>query len=170
MFIKFVHWLVGFTYLCAIVTSLALPTGTMNVSSSDLSLIDTEPRIPLNTTEILEPGIHCLGFSFHEPSVLDCLAAIKNIYSTPNASVERTWSPTAIFIPSIFRLCQISLIPLSPESKDVITFTSIGNTAADIVWKCTQGIFGRDTQGGRQVVGLKQMFYVSVGFREPYAR
>ena len=170
MFIKFVHWLVGFTYLCPIVTSLALPTGTMNVSSSDLSLIDTKPTISLNTTEIMSPEIQCLGFSFHEPSVLDCLAAIRNIYSTPNASIEKTWSPTAIFIPSIFRLCQISLIPLSSESKDVITFTSIGNTAADIVWKCTQGIFGRDTQGGRLVVGPKRMFYVSVGFTEPYAR
>ena len=170
MFSKLVQWLVGFTCLCPIVTSLALPTGAINVSSSDLFLIDTEPPIPLNTTEIMSSEIQCSGFSFREPYVLDCLVAIRIIYSTPNASVESIWSPTRIFLPSIFRSCQISLIPLSSASKDVITFTSIGNTAADIAWRCTQGFFGRNTQGGSQIVGPKQMFYVSVGLTEAYAR
>ena len=78
-----------------------------------------------------------------------------------------------LFIPSVYKSCQISLIPLSSESVDKFSFAFIGNTASDIALRCSSAIFGilgRVTQGGRQIVGPKQMFYVSVGHAEAVAR
>ena len=155
MFLKLPQWLVGFICLCLVVTSLTLPFTGSN------------PNVPLSTTGLMSSITQCSKFSFHEPSVADCLAAITSIQLTPNASTETTWSATTVFIPSVVKSCQISLIPLSSESEDVFSPVLIGNTASDIALRCSSvgfsRILGRNTQGGRQMVGPMLMFYVSVG-------
>ena len=155
MFLKFTQWLVGFICLCPIVISLTLP------------FTNSKPNVTLSTTGLMSSITQCSGLSFREPSVADCLAAITPIQLTPNASAETTWSATTIFIPSVVKSCQIALIPLSSESEDAFSPALIGNTASDIALRCSSvvlsRILGRNTQGGRQMVGPKQMFYVSVG-------
>ena len=170
MFLKLIQRLVGFTCLCPIVTSLTVPTGAPILSSWDLPLTETESNVPLSTTGVMSSITQCSGISFHEPYLNDCLEAITIILLTPNASTEKIWSPTKLFLPSIYKSCQISLIPLSSQSEDVFSFALIGNTASDIALRCLSIIFGRSTQGGRQMVGPKQMFYVSVGHAETVAR
>ena len=169
MSLKLIQWLVGFTCLCPIVTSLTARPGATIVSSWDLPPTDTQPKVPLSTSGVMSSVTQCSGFSFREPSITDCLAAITPIQLTPNASTERIWLPTTLFIPSVFKSCQISVIPLSPESEDVFSFALIGNTASDIALRCSTVILGRNTRGGRQKVGPKQMFYVSVGHAEAVA-
>ena len=170
MFLKFIQWLVGYTCLCPIVTSLTIPTGATILSSWDLPLTVTEPNVPLRTTSVMSSITQCSGASFREPSLTDCLEAIRIVQSTPNASTERIWSPTMLFISSVYKSCEISLIPLSSESEDVFSPALIGNTASDIALRCSSIFFGKTTQGGRQTVGPKQLFNVSVGHAGAVAR
>ena len=171
MFLKLIQRLVGFTCLCPVVASVTVPTGATIVNTWDPPLTDTEPNVPLSTTTgVMSSLTQCSGASFREPYLNDCLEAIRIIQLTPNASTERIWSPTRLFLPSVHKSCQISLIPLYSRSEDVFSFALIGNTASDIALRCSSFIFGRVTRGGKQVLGPKQMFYVSVGLTEAVAR
>lgn len=169
MFLKLIQRLVGFSCLCPTVTSLTLPTGATNVNTWDQPLTDTRPNVSLSTTSIMSSLTQCSGASFREPYLNECLEAIRIIQLTPNASTERIWSPTRLFLPSVYKSCQISLIPLYSRSEDVFSFALIANTASDIALRCSSFIFGRVTRGGKQTLGPKQMFYVTVRYTEVVA-
>ena len=157
MLFRDVHWLI---LICLLSTGLTSPV----VADIEHGLISLTTH--LNTTHLTLP-LCDHPYPGHQPTLIDCTAAVNIVRFVPDAYTLKVWAAGATTsFRATWRSCQVYLLPVDRHSEDTFTLIDLANTASGIIGVCRQWETGT-TLGGSDLVGPKAVFQIVVAYVEP---